>query len=298
MNKKLLVIALIVMLVMSINVVGSVFASEAIDADQGTVGQPQEPEQQGTQDNQNNLDGEKSSEVQTPPEATPGDETPAEGDEPTGEGEGDETPTTPPVAPDWVEGPIEVDPEATSVDPITLVVNADDILAAGGEITGGEITEAEDGSKSIYVLITFENGAVVDDNTFEVVTTPGEEPGDSEAPGEEDREPVPEEATDSIDVDVIGDLKAKMNIRFYAFNIKPVQAVTIKDSNDIVVKQEMNILINMIKPDPIFVERYNYYGYSYGAVTTIPKTGDATSLISLLGLTLSGVGIAFLRKQR
>lgn len=287
MNKKLLVIALIVMLVMSINVVGSVFASEPIDADQETVGQPQEPEQQGTQDNQNNLDGEKSSEVQTP----------AEGDQPTDEEQGGETPS---VAPDWVEGPIEVDPEATSVDPITLVVNAEDILAAGGEITGGEITEAEDGSKSIYVLITFENGAVVD-NTFEDVTTPDEEPEepvDSDAPGEEVRQPVPEEATDSIDVDVLGDLKAKMNIRFYAFNIRPVQAVTITGSNDIVVKQEMNILINMIKPDPIFVERYNYYGYSYGAVTTIPKTGDATSLISLLGLTLSGAGIAFLRKQR
>lgn len=289
MNKKLLVIALIVMLVMSINVVGSVFASEAIDEDQKTVVQPEEPGQQDTQDNQNNLNGEKSSEVPTPEEATP-----AEGDEPTDEEQGGETPS---VAPVWVEGPIEVDPEATSVDPHTLVVNAEDILAADGTITGGEITTAEDGSKTIVVVVTSANGAVVD-NTFEVVTTPGEEPGDSDAPGEEDREPVPEEATDSIDVDVIGDLKAKMNIRFYAFNIKPVQAVTIKDSNDIVVKQEMNILINMIKPDPIFVERYNYYGYSYGAVTTIPKTGDATSLISLLGLTLSGAGIAFLRKQR
>jgi len=275
MNKKLLVIALIIMIVMSVNVLGGVFALEPGVSDQGTV------------DPQNTLATPENDEQQVDSEDLVASAAPA--------------PESPPAfVPDWVTEPITVEAEATTVDPMTLVVNVADVEAAGGVISGGDIVTAEDGSMSTQAFVTLD-GNVIEGPIVVVEVAPAEN-----APEELGADAVAAQAlpietlppTGGNLTEVTGNAKAEMNVTFYAFNIRPVQNAIVKDSKDVVLNQEMNIFINMLNPAPIFVERYNYYGYSYGAETTIPRTGDPTSLFSLLGLTLSGAGIAILRKQR
>ncbi len=330
MNKKLLVIALVIMVFLSINVVGSVFALEPEANGQETAATP----------------GAEQQDEQTLYAAPPAGPTPS-------------------VTPEWVAS-VAATADATKVDPANLVTNLDAIIAAGGNVTGGTITTAEDGSKTTQgavsfgdsepinsglIAVTVEDPAPVPDFKTEAVTV--EEGATSIDPrllfnnaealeaagyalsggaietdadgnkttfavatlngidttGEkvtvlenvtENNPPVPEDAPEPQDdlTKVTGLAKADMNITFYGFRIAPKQDVTVKNSKDVVINQEMNILIQTINPAPIFVERYNYYGYSYGAETTIPRTGDPTSLFSLLGLTLSGAGIAILRKQK
>lgn len=281
MNKKLLVIALIIMIVMSVNVLGGVFALEPGVSDQGTV------------DPQNTLATPENDEQQVDSEDLVASAAPA--------GEEAPAPELPPVfVPDWVTEPITVEAEATTVDPMTLVVNTADVEAAGGVISGGDIVTAEDGSMSTQAFVTLD-GNVIEGPIVVVEVAPAENTDEGLGADVIAAQALPTETLAPIGgnlTEVTGNAKAEMNVTFYAFNIRPVQNAIVTNSKDVVLNQEMNIFINMLNPAPIFVERYNYYGYSYGAETTIPRTGDPTSLFSLLGLTLSGAGIAILRKQR
>lgn len=78
----------------------------------------------------------------------------------------------------------------------------------------------------------------------------------------------------------------------------PEQRVEIENSEHVTVKQLMNIYFNMyLKDQEVIVKDIDVFVPVKKVATTIPKTADTTSMMSLVALMVSGLGMVTLKKK-
>lgn len=98
--------------------------------------------------------------------------------------------------------------------------------------------------------------------------------------------------------EIIFDVYNAEEIDVLLASFTPEQRAEIENSENVTVSQIMNIYFNMFLNDPeIIVKDIDVFVPIKKVATTIPKTADPTSMMSLVTLMVSGLGMVALKKK-